>query len=49
VISEWHSSLLYKAVVLMKDRAGRGIRFEKLNFSVPDSDPLRVALETVPA
>lgn len=36
-------------VVLMKDRAGRVIGFEKLNFSVPDSDPLRVELETVPA
>lgn len=36
-------------VVLMKDRAGRVIGFEKLNFSVPDSDTLRVALETAPA
>ena len=36
-------------VVLMKDRAGRVIGFEKLNFSVPDSDPLRVELETAPA
>jgi hypothetical protein len=35
-------------VVLMKDRAGRVIGFEKLNFSVPDSDSLRVALETAP-
>lgn len=35
-------------VVLMKDRAGRVIGFEKLNFSVPESDALRVALETVP-
>jgi hypothetical protein len=36
-------------VVLMKDRDGRVIGFEKLNFSVPDSDSLRVALETAPA
>ena len=36
-------------VVLMKDRAGHVIGFEKLNFSVPDSDSLRVALETSPA
>jgi len=36
-------------VVLMKDRAGRVIEFEELNFSVPDSDSLRVALETAPA
>jgi hypothetical protein len=36
-------------VVLMKDRTGRVIGFEKLNFSVPDSDSLHVALETAPA
>ena len=36
-------------VVLMKDRAGHVIGFEKLNFSVPDSDSLRVALEAAPA
>jgi uncharacterized protein YuzE len=36
-------------VVLMKDRAGRVIGFEKLNFSIPDSDPLCVELETAPA
>ena len=32
-------------VVLMKDRFGRVIGFEKLNFSVPEWDSLRVALE----
>jgi uncharacterized protein YuzE len=32
-------------VVLMKDRSGRVIGFEKLNFSVPESDSLSVALE----
>jgi hypothetical protein len=31
-------------VVLMKDAAGR----EKLNDSIPDSDRLRVAVETTP-
>ena len=36
-------------VVLMKDAAGRVIGFEKLNFSIPKSDSLRVAFETVPA
>ena len=36
-------------VVLMKDEAGRVIGFEKLNFSIPQSDSLRVAVETVPA
>jgi len=29
----------------MKDAAGRVIGFEKLNFSIPQSDSLRVALD----
>jgi uncharacterized protein YuzE len=36
-------------VVLMKDASGHVIGFEKLNFSIPQSDSLRVALETAPA
>ncbi len=36
-------------VVLMKDSAGHVIGFEKLNFSIPEFDSLRVAVETVPA
>lgn len=36
-------------VVLMKDVSGRVIGFEKLNFSIPQSESLRVALETAPA
>ena len=36
-------------VVLMKDRSGRVIGFEKLNFSVADPEMLRVAFETAPA
>jgi hypothetical protein len=36
-------------VVLMKDSTGRVIGFEKLNFSIPETDRLRVALETTPA
>lgn len=36
-------------VVLMKDSTGRVIGFEKLNFSIPDTERLRVALETTPA
>ena len=36
-------------VVLIKDAAGRVIGFEKLNFSVPDPEMLRVAFETAPA
>ena len=34
-------------VVLIKDRAGRVIGFEKLNFSVPPPEQLRVAFEAV--
>ena len=34
-------------VVLMKDRAGKVIGFEKLNFAVPASEHLRVAFEAV--
>ena len=34
-------------VVLMKDQTGRVIGFEKLNYTVADSDPWRVAFETV--
>ena len=36
-------------VVLIKDKAGRVIGFEKLNFSVADPATLRVAFETAPA
>ena len=36
-------------VVLMKDSAGHVIGFEKLNFSIPETDRLRIALETSPA
>jgi hypothetical protein len=34
-------------VILMKDRTGRVIGFEKLNFSVPAPEQLRVAFEAV--
>jgi len=34
-------------VILMKDRTGKVIGFEKLNFSVPASESLRVAFETI--
>ncbi len=33
-------------VVLMKDKEGRVIGFEKLNFSVVKPEPIRVAFET---
>jgi hypothetical protein len=34
-------------VILMKDRAGRVIGFEKLNFSIAESEQVRVAFETL--
>jgi uncharacterized protein YuzE len=34
-------------VILMKDQQGRVIGFEKLNFSVPAPEQLRVELETM--
>jgi hypothetical protein len=36
-------------VVLMKDAGGRVIGFEKLNYSIPETDRLQVAVETMPA
>ena len=36
-------------VILMKDQSGRVIGFERLNFSVTESEPWRVAFETVAA
>ena len=35
-------------IVLMKDSTGRVIGFEKLNFSIPETERLEVALETTP-
>ena len=34
-------------VILMKDRSGRVIGFEKLNFSISPPEQLRFAFETV--
>lgn len=36
-------------VILMKDRDGRVIGFEKLNFTVAEPDRLRLQFETVSA
>ena len=36
-------------VLLMKDRAGNVIGFEKLNFDVPGEELLKLSLETAPA
>ena len=34
-------------IILMKDKAGRVIGFEKLNFTIPKLEPLRIAFEAV--
>lgn len=34
-------------IVLMKDRAGKVIGFEKLNFTAQSADAVRVAFETI--
>ena len=34
-------------VILMKDKRGRVIGFEKLNYTLPKSEKLRVAFETM--
>lgn len=34
-------------VILMKDKSGQVIGFERLNFSIAESEPWRVAFETV--
>ncbi len=34
-------------IVLMKDKSGQVIGFEKLNFSAASSQPMRVAFETL--
>ncbi len=36
-------------IVLMKDREGKVIGFEKLNFTAQSADAVRVAFETVAA
>ncbi len=36
-------------VVLMKDKAGHVIGFEKLNFAASEADKMRVAFETMAA
>jgi len=36
-------------IVLMKDRDGKVIGFEKLNFTAPSEDAVRVAFETITA
>jgi hypothetical protein len=35
-------------VILMKDRQGRVIGFERLNYQAPANGPIQLAFETVP-
>jgi len=46
---EYVSEETGEEVLLMKDKAGHVIGFEKLNFSAVKPEPLRVAFETVSA
>jgi len=36
-------------VILMKDKSGRVIGFEKLNFTVANSNPMQIAFEAITA
>jgi uncharacterized protein YuzE len=36
-------------VVLMKDKSGRVIGFEKLNYSISEAEKLHIAFETIAA
>lgn len=44
---EYVSEETGEEIVLMKDKTGRVIGFEKLNFVVPQSSHLQVAFETL--
>jgi len=46
---EYISEEMGEDVILMKDKLGHVVGFEKLNFTVPDSEQLRVAFEAVTA
>jgi len=46
---EYVSEETGEEIVLMKDRQGKVIGFEKLNFSAQSADSVRVAFETVAA
>ena len=47
--AEYISEETGEEVILMKDRSGRVIGFEKLNFSAAASESVRVAFETIAA
>ncbi|MGH8477495.1 MAG: DUF2283 domain-containing protein [Methylococcales bacterium] len=45
--SEYSCEETGEEIILMKDHSGRVIGFEKLNFAVPQSEPIKLAFETV--
>lgn len=46
---EYISEETGEEIVLMKNRQGKVIGFEKLNYSLPSSEQLRIAFEAVAA
>ena len=44
---EYEAEETGEEVILMKDRSGKVIGFEKLNFMPSSSEPIRVAFETL--
>jgi uncharacterized protein YuzE len=44
---EYISEETGEEVILMKDKAGRVIGFEKLNFTMAETEPLQVAFEAM--
>jgi uncharacterized protein YuzE len=44
---EYISEETGEEVILMKDKAGRVIGFEKLNFTMTETEPLQVAFEAM--
>jgi hypothetical protein len=44
---EYISEETGEEVILMKDREGRVIGFEKLNFTITETEPLQVAFEAM--
>ena len=46
-VDEYVAEETGKEIILMKDRGGKVIGFEKLNFTTQPTDPMKVAFETV--
>lgn len=44
---EYISEEMGEEVILMKDKTGRVIGFEKLNFTVAEAEPLQAAFEAM--